>query len=185
MERAPPLGMRITENTRNANRGSSPPELNREIMKTLTKVLIWLIVIEVTFILGMKATEGMNTVTYTAPIKQEDLIETFSKKFGADPKIVKAVVRCESGGDHKTIGDGGHSKGVLQFQEETFYRMADKFGEDLDYTSKYDQIKLGTWALAQEEYASEWTTYVAITHGGKYSFYSRQNKRHYTIYCKA
>ena len=62
--------------------------------------------------------------------------------------------------------------------------MEKDFGEDLNYESQFDQIKLASWSLSQEKYAREWSIYRAIKNGGKYSFYSRQLKRNFTIYCK-
>lgn len=114
----------------------------------------------------------------------EGQIAYFSELYGGDAKIISKVMECESGGDHSVKGDGGRSTGIFQFQKETFNRISKAFGEKLDYNSKFDQIKLGTWALSNPDYAKEWTTYVAIQKGGKYSFYSRQMKRHYTVYCK-
>ena len=126
-----------------------------------------------------------NKAEYVKAASQNDLIEQFSEQYGADPLIAKAVVRCESKGNHSTVGDGGHSNGVYQFMEETFNRMAKKMGEEgLDYTSEYDQLKVGTYAMAHPELAKEWTTYVAIQKGGTYSFYSKINKKHFTIHCK-
>ena len=115
------------------------------------------------------------------PIEQ---IEYFSTMYGGNPAIAIKVMECESNGNHKTSGDGGRSNGIFQFQKSTFLRMEKEFGEDLDYTSQFDQIKLGSWALAQPRLAREWTTYVAIKNGGKYSFWSSQMQRHYTVYCK-
>lgn len=115
------------------------------------------------------------------PIEQ---IEYFSTMYGGNPAIAKKVMECESNGNHKTSGDGGRSNGIFQFQKSTFLRMEKEFGEDLDYTSQFDQIKLGSWALTQPNLAREWTTYVAIQKGGKYSFWSSQMQRHYTVYCK-
>lgn len=108
----------------------------------------------------------------------------FSELYGGNPTIALKVMDCESNGNHKTSGDGGRSNGIFQFQKSTFLRMEKEFGEDLDYTSQYDQIKLASWALAQPKKAREWTTYVAIEKGGKYSFWSSQNNRHFTVYCK-
>ena len=129
-------------------------------------------------VVGKEVTDVKRIVT------DEDLIEQFSEQYGADPDIVKKVMDCESGGDHKMSSDGGHSNGIAQFQKSTFNRMSKIFGEKLEYSSKYDQLKLATWALSQPKLAREWTTYVAIKNGGKYSFYSNLNKKHYTVYCK-
>jgi soluble lytic murein transglycosylase-like protein len=114
----------------------------------------------------------------------DEQINYFSTLYGADVSLVRKVIECESGFDNTNIGDGGLSNGILQFQRATFQRMAKLYGEDLDYQSQYDQIKLGIWALSKPELAREWSTYVAIQKGGKYSFYSKQLKGYYTVVCK-
>lgn len=114
----------------------------------------------------------------------EQQVVYFSDLYGGDYKIALKVMECESGGNHKTIGDGGRSNGIFQFQKSTFLRMEKEFGEDLNYTSQFDQIKLASWALTQPEKAREWTTYVAIEKGGRYAFYSSQLKKHFVVYCK-
>jgi len=108
----------------------------------------------------------------------------FSNLYGGNPDIALKVMDCESSGSHSAKGDGGRSNGIFQFQKSSFERMEKDFGEDLNYTSQYDQIKLASYALASKKYQNEWTSFRAIMNGGKYSFYSSQMKRHYTIYCK-
>lgn len=108
----------------------------------------------------------------------------FSNLYGGDSDITLKVMECESSGKHSVVGDGGRSKGIFQFQKSTFERMERDFGEDLDYTSQFDQVKLASWALSQPELAREWTTYVAIQKGGTYSFWSSQMQRHYVVKCK-
>ena len=114
----------------------------------------------------------------------EQQVIYFSDLYGGDYKVALKVMECESGGNHKTSGDGGRSNGIFQFQKSTFLRMEKEFGEDLNYSSQYDQIKLASYALSKEELAKEWTTWVSIQNGGKYSFWSSQNNRYYTVYCK-
>lgn len=127
--------------------------------------------------------------TTSAELKITDLpvamqIEHFANLYGADVSVVKAVVRCESGGDHKSKGDSGFSKGIAQFQKSTFYRMAKLKGEDLNYESQFDQIKLLSYAMANPDLAREWSTFRAIKNGGTYSFYSRQLKKSFTVKCR-
>lgn len=114
----------------------------------------------------------------------EQQVIYFSDLYGGDYKIALKVMECESGGNHKTTGDSGLSNGIFQFQKSTFLRMEREFGEDLNYSSQFDQIKLASWALAQPEKAREWTAFVAIEKGGKYAFYSSQLKKHFVVYCK-
>lgn len=124
--------------------------------------------------------EIVNTVNLTV----EQQVEYFSELYQADVILVKKVIDCESGWNNSASGDNSLSNGIFQFQKSTFYRMAKILGEELDYTSQYDQVKLGTYAMSKPELAREWTAYVAIQNGGTYSFYSKQLQKHFTVVCK-
>ena len=110
-------------------------------------------------------------------------INYFAKLYSVDSSLINKIVECESGGSHNAVGDGGRSKGLAQFQKATFDNLEDKFGDDLDYKSSFDQVKLLTWSVANG-YGNNWTAYRAIKNGGRYTFYSSQLKKHFTIYCK-
>lgn len=125
-----------------------------------------------------------NTKINPLDLTPEQQVIYFSELYGGDYRIALKVMECESGGSHKTIGDGGLSNGIFQFQKSTFLRMEKEFGEDLNYTSQFDQIKLASWALANPKYQNEWTAFVAIEKGGKYAFYSSQLKKHFVVFCK-
>jgi hypothetical protein len=150
-------------------------------MKPYNKILVFALIISLFFYTKVIAEpiEIINPLNLTT----KDQVVYFSNLYGGDSKIALQVMECESGGDHNNVGDGGRSRGIMQFQKETFTRMSKAMGLKLNYSSRYDQIKLATWALTQPEFASEWTTYKAIKNGGKYSFYSRQMKKHYTVKC--
>lgn len=123
------------------------------------------------------------TVTIDKEYIQEK-VNQFSNIYSIDSKLVSKVVECESKYDHEQEGDGGRAFGVMQYHEASFKRHAKLMGEpDLDYYSTYDQIKVGTWALANG-HAREWTAYRAIMNGGVYSFYSKLLKKHFTVKCK-
>lgn len=113
----------------------------------------------------------------------EQQIDYFSDLYGTDSNLIKKVMECESNGDHSNISDGGRSKGIFQFQKPTFLWMEKEFGEDLNYESQFDQIKLATWAIANG-YGSNWTAWRAIQNGGTYSFYSNQLHRSFKVTCK-
>lgn len=117
----------------------------------------------------------------------KEQVEFFSVLYETDSQVVNKSIECESKGNHDAVGDGGRSKGIAQIQVPTWKDLEQKynkeFAEDLDYTSRFDQIKLMTWSFANG-YGNKWTSYVAIKNGGKYSFYSKQMKRHYTVICK-
>lgn len=129
--------------------------------------------------------QAPNSPIWEQPVKEQ--IEYFSGIYGVDSKLVSKVIECESGGDHKVVGDGGRSKGIAQIQKPTWIDLEQKFNvehkEDLNYMSQFDQLKLTTWSIANGE-GSRWTAYRAIKNGGRYSFYSRQLKKHFVVYCK-
>lgn len=123
--------------------------------------------------------EIVNPVNLTS----EQQIAYFSQLYGGDADMITRMMMCESGGKHSAVGDGYRSHGIFQFQQPSFERMEEAFGEDLNYQSSFDQIKLATWAISNG-YGREWTSYRAIMNGGRYSFYSNQLHQHFTIYCK-
>lgn len=114
----------------------------------------------------------------------DEKVNQFSDMYGIDSKLVSKVIECESKYDHTNLGDGGRAFGVMQYHKASFLRHAKLMGEpNLDYYSTYDQIKVGTWALANG-HAREWTSYRAIMNGGTYAFYSKLLKNDYVIKCK-
>jgi len=117
----------------------------------------------------------------------DEQIEYFSELYGADSKVIKKVIECESGGNHKAVGDGGRSKGIAQIQGPTWKDLEQKFNleyaEDLNYMSRFDQLKLTTYSIANGE-GRRWTAYRAIMNGGTYSFYSKQLQKHFKVTCK-
>ena len=129
--------------------------------------------------------QAPNSPIWEKTVKEQ--VEYFSKIYDVDPNLVNKVIECESGGNHKVIGDGGRSKGIAQIQEPTWRDLEQKFNtqydEDLHYMSQFDQLKLTTWSIANG-HGNRWTAYRAIKNGGKYSFYSKQLKKHFTVYCK-
>lgn len=116
-----------------------------------------------------------------------DQINYFANLYGVDSRLVSKVIECESDGQHEAVGDGGRSRGIGQFQKPTFESLEElyfkEYNEYLDYESEFDQIKLLTWSIANG-HGRNWTAYRAIKNGGTYTFYSKQMKRWYTVYCK-
>ncbi len=107
----------------------------------------------------------------------------FSDLYSVDYKLIDKVIECESEYKNNVCGDSGKSCGIGQFQKTTFNDLSKKMGEQLDYYSEHDQIKLLTWSIANG-YGKNWTAYRTIKNGGVYSFYSKQLKQHFTTYCK-
>lgn len=85
-------------------------------------------------------------------------IQYYSALYGTSETVLEHVARCESGLNPLAIGDHGLARNVMQFHKETFDRWSKQLGEDLDYTSYHDQIKLGAWAFAHgSQYQKAWT----------------------------
>lgn len=92
-----------------------------------------------------------------------EMVSYYSSFYGANRGQLEGVIRCESNWRANVYGDGGHAFGVLQFHKPTFDRWAKQMGEELDYYSYHDQIKLGAWAFAQgENYKDDWTCYTKL-----------------------
>lgn len=113
----------------------------------------------------------------------EEIVTHFSIENGIEPSVALAVMGCESHGIQSTVGDHGLSLGIFQIQKATWKRFTKEMGEDLDISSPYDQARVATWAMGNG-HSGEWTTYVALTHGGKYTFWYKLEKKEYTVYCK-
>lgn len=111
----------------------------------------------------------------------------FATLYGVDSSIVNKVLDCESNYNHSAKGDGGKSKGIAQIQKPTWNWMElqyfKEWGEHLNYESSFDQIKMLAYQISKGN-GNNWTSYVAIKKGGKYSFYSSQLKKHFIVYCK-
>jgi len=97
----------------------------------------------------------------------EELVVKFSKEYQIDGALLLRVARCESSLNPKAVhyndgGSGKHSVGVMQFQEATFNNWSKILGEELDYHSSYDQVKLASymWSKNQER---QWTCYRTIS----------------------
>ena len=49
-------------------------------------------------------------------IKQKDYIEETAESYGISPKLIKAIIEVESGGNANAVGDNGNSLGLMQIQ---------------------------------------------------------------------
>lgn len=118
----------------------------------------------------------------------DDIIKYVAPKFGQDPKLISKISYCES--KHRVIShDGGRAVNVTGIHNTTFDLWLKTYekeqGETLDRESTYDQIKMMSWAFSKgDRYRNQWTTYVAYTNGGTYSFYSKLLKGNFTARCK-
>ena len=71
----------------------------------------------------------VKTVQAETP-KQKDYIEETAESYGISPKLVKAIIEVESGGDANAVGDNGNSLGLMQIQPR-YHAQRLKEGESL------------------------------------------------------
>lgn len=71
----------------------------------------------------------VKTVQAETP-KQKGYIEETAESYGISPKLVKAIIEVESGGDANAIGDNGNSLGLMQIQPR-YHAQRLKEGESL------------------------------------------------------
>lgn len=117
----------------------------------------------------------------------KEIINEVAPKFGQDPKLISKITWCES--NHKVVNhDNGHGRGVTGIHKATFKRWLPLYikevRETLNYDSTYDQLKMMSWAFSKgKSYRNQWTSYVAYTKGGTYSFHSKLLQRDFTVKC--
>lgn len=71
----------------------------------------------------------VKTVQAETP-KQKDYIEETAESYSISPKLVKAIIEVESGGDANAVGDNGNSLGLMQIQLR-YHAQRLKEGESL------------------------------------------------------
>jgi len=113
----------------------------------------------------------------------KEYVTKYSKQFLVDEQTLQKVMHCESGGRIHVYGDNGRAYSVMQFHKPTFESYSKKLGEELDYYSYQDQIKLSAFMFSIGE-GDNWTAYRALKNGGTYSFYSNLLQKHYTVHCR-
>ena len=118
-------------------------------------------------------------------VEQYEMFDKYSKIYGANFDDLIMVAKCESRYKHENLyGDKGTSYGIFQYQAPTFKRYSSLMGEELNYKSEEDQIKLTAFIFAKHpEERKAWTTWVAYTKGGSYTFYSGLTNKKHTAFC--
>jgi len=78
-------------------------------------------------------------------------------------RFLGEIIQRESSGKHDGIwGDEGKSYGIAQFQERTFYWLAEKASlQDPDWKDESQQITLLAWAV-KNGYGGLWTSVLQI-----------------------
>jgi hypothetical protein len=150
------------------------------------KKIIISILIGLCFIALGLSVKVSNAEAPQVPLQEQssaEIVRHFTNLYGSDYDLVMSVLFCESN-FRMVPGDGGKSYGHAQYFKETFTRHSKALGEDLNYESSFDQLKLISFDYSYSEaYRKEWTTYRAIQNGGTYIFTDRNGITH-TVKCQ-
>lgn len=101
-------------------------------------------------------------ITYQVVLTPVEYADKYTQQYGVDPTVFKKVMMCESGNNPTAVGDGGLAINVMQFHKQTFDTYSLILGEDLNYNSYKDQIKLAAYmfSIGQQH---QWTCYHKVT----------------------
>lgn len=92
------------------------------------------------------------------PLSPVEYADKYTTQYGVDPVIFKKVMWCESSNNPNAVGDGGRARNVMQFHKPTFEYFSSMLGEELDYNSYKDQIKLAAYMFSIGK-QGHWTCY--------------------------
>jgi len=113
------------------------------------------------------ATLSPDPIIYEKPAVQDEsinieaLLKKYSEQYAVSYEEMKRVMMCESGGKVDVVGDGGNAYGLFQFWEGTFYYIASRTGEDLDWKNPEHQIKVACYGFAHG-FQPHWTCWKPI-----------------------
>lgn len=82
----------------------------------------------------------------------EELVEMYSIEYGVDPKLAKAIIKCESGWRREVPNAISSASGYFQFIDGTWISTMRRMGLSLD-TDKHDpyiSLEAGIWLLSQD-----------------------------------
>jgi hypothetical protein len=158
--------------------------------KTIVYFLCFLSILVIAYMVSIQKTESQAVpIVVEIPLAERSTMEQidyYAELYDVDPNLMKSIIKCESKFKPNAKGDYKNGKylanGLLQYHSESFIRHSKALGEELDYYSPLDQIKLGTFAISKG-HGREWSSFRAIKNGGTYSFYSRLLERDYVVEC--
>lgn len=127
--------------------------MKRQILFMIAIFVLWLFV----FALVRRTTAIAEDIVPDEFLSNIQLIEKYG---GEQEQILTKVMNCESGGRRDVKGDGGKAHGLYQYHKPTWDRFAKLYGQEMDYYSPLDQIKLTAFVFQKyPEYRNHWTCF--------------------------
>lgn len=92
----------------------------------------------------------------------QERITYWAQYFDYPVERALAIAQCESGLNHKAIGDSGKAYGTFQFWESTFYGFAQDYSSSTkNYKDPEHNIEVALWALSHGK-ESHWSCFYKI-----------------------
>ncbi len=90
-------------------------------------------------------------LTHTEPTPEE-LVEEYSLKYGVDPNLAKAIIKCESNWMREVPNPYSSASGFFQFIDGTWTATMKRMGlsPDTDKHDPYISLEAGVWLLSQD-----------------------------------
>lgn len=111
--------------------------------KFLTALLVILL------LCGMTAVAGRSILRAVYPQKYNDYVETYSRQYGVDASLIRAVIRTESSFDPDATSEVG-ARGLMQIMPETLEWLCYRMGSYVSVDALADpetSIRYGTYFL--------------------------------------
>lgn len=85
-----------------------------------------------------------------------EMVSYYANEYAVPATTLLRVMKCESSGNQKAIGDNGKAHGIFQFHKPTWDRFTKEMGETLDRESAHDQAKVAAYAFSKG-YSNHWS----------------------------
>jgi soluble lytic murein transglycosylase-like protein len=92
-------------------------------------------------------------IDFKADKSIKTIIDTYSKKYSVESKLLADVIDCESSYNIYALGDGGHSRGLAQIHDEFHPEVSDEQAYDPEFAVEF------LARYISEGKGSQWTCY--------------------------
>lgn len=129
--------------------------INRKLLIALL-IAFWIVLLNIPF----NASSYYSEKPFIKPFRLDQSITHYTALYGANEDQLRKTIKGESTFRCDVYGDNGKAYGIAQFHKPTFERWSKELGEELDYYSCHDQIKLMSWAFSKgDKYKRHWTAW--------------------------
>lgn len=77
-----------------------------------------------------------------APYSVDGLINEYSTVYGVSASLMRKIIQCESSFNPNAVGDGGHSRGLVQIHRPSWPNISDAEAFDPEFAINFLASKL-------------------------------------------